>query len=261
MKRPTSKCKICGNNCEYFLTKKILGKYSIKYFKCKKCKFIQTEKPFWLKEAYSSAIIDSDTGILSRNSTLSKITALILIFLREKTSKVLDFAGGYGVMTRMLRDIGIDAYWIDKYAENIFAKSFMAKKKSYCVITAFEVFEHFENPNEEIKKIIDIYSPNTLIFSTMIHHGNPKVDWWYFAPEGGQHISLYSKESLKVIANSNNFHFSSNGRNIHIFSKKYFPSTLLYMISITWPLLSMILPVIYRSKTFFDRNTICKEKI
>ena len=31
------------------------------------CDFLQTEEPFWLKEAYESAIGITDTGIIKRN--------------------------------------------------------------------------------------------------------------------------------------------------------------------------------------------------
>jgi len=51
--------------------------------------YIETEKPrYWLKEAYSSAIIDADTGIIGRNSTLSKISAMIFLIFCDKRSKV-----------------------------------------------------------------------------------------------------------------------------------------------------------------------------
>lgn len=186
------KCLICGRTANYIFTKKILNKYKVKYYKCNKCNFIQTEKPYWLKEAYSNPIIDSDTGILSRNIMLSKITALIFLFFAEKESKVLDYAGGYGILTRLLRDIGINCFWLDKYSENVFAKNFeFSKKEQYDVITAFEFLEHAENPIKKVKRIFKIYKPKLFIFSTTIHNGNPSKNWWYFAPQGGQHVSFF----------------------------------------------------------------------
>ena len=147
------KCLICGSVSNYVFTKKILNKYEVNYYQCRKCDFIQTEKPYWLKEAYSNPIIDSDTGILSRNIVLSKITALTTLLFAKKDSLVLDYAGGYGLLTRLLRDIGVDSFWSDKYSENIFAKDFIIKKKNhYDVVTAFEFLEHLENPVKEIKK-------------------------------------------------------------------------------------------------------------
>jgi len=50
----------------------ILNKYTIDYFHCPNCGFLQTQEPFWLDEAYKDPINISDTGYLSRNIYLSK---------------------------------------------------------------------------------------------------------------------------------------------------------------------------------------------
>jgi hypothetical protein len=92
----------------------ILNKYDIKYYHCVNCGFLQTEESYWLNEAYDESINISDTGIMSRNIHLSKITTLILYFFFDKNNKFLDFAGGYGIFTRLMRDIGFDFYWSDK---------------------------------------------------------------------------------------------------------------------------------------------------
>lgn len=252
-------CKICLSKSEYIFSKKILGKYVIDYYRCTNCGLVQTEEPYWLKEAYSSAIIDSDTGIIYRNIALSRMTSILLLFL-GKNSKVIDYGGGYGLTTRMLRDVGIDCYWTDKYADNIFAKGFKAKKGSkHNVLTAFELFEHLEDPLKEIKQIIKAYKPKALIFSTMLHDGNPPKDWWYFATEGGQHITLYTKESLRIFAKKVGMKLSSNGKNIHVFSKKQIPTLIMMMISVLWPIISLFLPLFYKSKTFSDHLVFTKK--
>ena len=248
------KCSICKLPTKYYLTKLILKKYKVKYLKCTNCHFIEAEKPrYWLEEAYSSAIIDADTGIIGRNLILSKISSIIFLLFCNKKSKVLDYAGGYGITTRMLRDIGIDCYWKDKYAENIFAKGFEDNGKTkYDMITAFELFEHLGNPVEKITGVIKKYKPEVLFFTTMLHDGNPSNDWWYFANSGGQHISLYTKKSLKILAKKAGMKLSSNDRNIHILSKKRIPDFLVKIISVLWPAVPLISPLIYKSKTFSD---------
>jgi len=254
-------CKVCGSQVVFIFTKKLLERYLISYYQCLNCGLIQTEKPYWLKEAYSSPIIDSDTGVISRNIKLSKITALINLFFLGKKSKVLDYGGGYGLMTRMLRDIGIDAYWTDKYAGNIFARGFESQKgKTYDMVTAFELFEHLENPLSEIKSVIKKYKPKILLFSTMLHSGNPPKDWWYFATDGGQHIVLYTKKSLDIFAKNLGLKFSTNGWNVHIFSERKIPNLFLALISLLWPVSFFILPIFYRGKTFSDNMKISFSK-
>lgn len=254
-------CKVCSSKTIKIFQKRILIKYPVTYYSCTNCGLIQTEKPHWLKEAYSSAIIDSDTGILSRNAVLSKITAVICLLFVGKNSRVLDYGGGYGILTRMLRDIGVDCYWNDKYAKNLFARGFEGKSGvRYDVVTAFELFEHLENPIDEVGKILKKYKPKVLLFSTMLHNGNPPKDWWYFVPEGGQHITLYTKKSLDILAKKMKMKLSTNGRNIHIFSKKKIPSLAMKLISVLWPLASVFFPLFFISKTFDDRSNVVASK-
>ena len=57
-----------------------------------------------------------------------------------------NYAGGYGIFTRMMRDIGFDFYWLDKYADNLLTNGFEYNKKIHKkieAITSFESFEHF----------------------------------------------------------------------------------------------------------------------
>lgn len=252
MKIQTNACRVCSSKTKKVFSKKILGKYTVDYFQCKNCGLIQTEKPYWLKEAYSSAIINSDTGIIFRNNALSKMTSIFMLLLGRR-SKVIDYGGGYGLTTRMLRDIGIDCYWTDKYAQNIFAKGFEHKcKNKYDVVTAFELFEHLENPIKEVENITKTYKQKDIIFSTMLHNGKPQGDWWYFVPEGGQHITLYTKKSLEILAKKYGMKLSTNNRSIHIFSKKRIPTVVMNVVSIFWPTISSFTHIFYKSKTFSD---------
>lgn len=183
--------------------------------------FLQTEEPYWLKEAYSNPISIIDTGIMARNIGSGKITAVILYFLFIKFSKFLDFGGGYGIFTRLMRDIGFDFYWYDPSSTNLLARGFETKSKNYKyeLVTAFEVFEHFDGPIKEIENIMQF--SNNILFSTELLPSTltKPGEWWYYALESGQHISFYSYKTLRYIAQKYNMNISSNGRNIHILTK------------------------------------------
>jgi protein-arginine kinase activator protein McsA len=75
------KCKICNYKARNMFSAKILNKNNIKYYYCDHCGFLQTEEPYWLKEAYSNPISIIDAGIMARNITLSQITSGIICFL------------------------------------------------------------------------------------------------------------------------------------------------------------------------------------
>jgi len=215
------KCKICNNETHNIFTAKILNKYNVKYYYCGHCGFLQTEEPHWLKEAYSNPISIIDTGIMARNIGMSKITAVVLYFLFNKYGKFLDFAGGYGFLTRLMRDIGFDFYWHDPYSPNLVARGFESKSNSlkYELLTSFESFEHFVEPIQEFENMIK-FSDNILFSTELLSSTLPKPgEWWYYALESGQHISFYSYRTLKYIAQKHNMNLCSNGRGIHMFTK------------------------------------------
>jgi 2-polyprenyl-3-methyl-5-hydroxy-6-metoxy-1,4-benzoquinol methylase len=218
-------CKICGSNSTKIFSEKILNKHIIDYFQCNDCHFIQTEHPYWLSESYSSAIASTDIGLVSRNISLQNSTAWIIKNYFDYKAKFLDYAGGYGLFVRLMRDNGFDYYRQDIYCENHFAKYFDVSEVDETIkfelVTAFEVFEHLVNPMEEISKMFAF--SDSVVFSTELqpkNKMNSTDDWWYFAKETGQHVSFYTIKSLEVIATKLNCYFYSNNRNLHIFTKK-----------------------------------------
>lgn len=221
--RNKKSCPVCGSKMSsvFFLT--LLGKYKIEYFLCSGCGLLQTEKPYWLDEAYKSAIADIDTGIVNRNIINSKRLEPVLNRLFTKDAKYVDEAGGYGLLTRMLRDKGFDCYSYDKYCENIFAKDFVpAEGTQYNAVLAFEVFEHIENPGLFIQECFKKYSCKTIIFSTLVYENNiPGKDWWYYAPESGQHISFYTPKALTKLAETAGCKYYRITKNFHIITNIY----------------------------------------
>jgi hypothetical protein len=191
------KCKICKQKNESVFSGKILNKYNIKYYYCSNCGFLQTEEPYWLDEAYSESITVSDTGYMQRNINLSRKLTILLALFFDKNGKYLDYAGGYGVFVRLMRDIGFDFYWDDKYTTNLFAKGFEYKSKGRCeAVTTFESFEHFVNPLEEIEKLLSI-SKNIIFSTELLPNPIPKPeDWWYYGLDHGQHISPHLRETI-----------------------------------------------------------------
>ncbi len=216
-------CKICGSNSAKIFEKIILQKYPSGYYQCIHCDFIQTDETIWLKEAYTNAITSLDIGLASRNIKLREEISKIIDAYFPESKIYLDYAGGYGLFTRIMRDVGFDYYRQDDYCENIFANHFDitdTQFKHFDVVTAFEVLEHFNAPLEEIKKVLD-YS-DTVIFSTeIIPDSNFNVEnWWYIAPETGQHIAFYSKKSMQIIAEEFGRNYYCRNGKIHIFTTK-----------------------------------------
>lgn len=216
-------CKICGKESHFLFESLVLSKYPVSYYQCHSCKFIQTEKPYWLEEAYSSAIGNLDIGLLHRNNIFSNSIPGILDQFSIPQDSYIDYGGGYGVFVRIMRDKGYDFYLYDKYCENLFAQFFEfenAASQKFAALTAFEVFEHLAEPIDEITKMFEF--SDVIIFSTEIQPNitfSSDKDWWYFVPSGGQHIALYTVESLNHIASLLNCHLYTNRTNLHVLSK------------------------------------------
>lgn len=258
-------CKICQNQTQKLFTAKVLYKYDVDYFQCQTCGFGQTEKPFWLDEAYISSMNVSDTGVMYRCERMSKITTSLLFLFFNTKGKFLDYAGGFGVFTRQMRDIGFDFYWQDPYTKNEIARGFDGSlDDSYDVVTTFESFEHFDNSLEEIEKITKL--TETIILTTdLISKPAPAhSDWWYYASEHGQHISFYSKDSFKVIAKKFGMNYY-NAMNIHILTKKKFGffGTLFFKFRFAKHLLYLayfIFSPFIQSKALTDMNSFYSKK-
>ena len=216
------KCSVCSNTVEYLFDAKLLDKYDVKYFLCRNCCHIQTEKAYWLDEAYLNSITDNDAGIMGRNIDFANRVSPILWRGFGKNSTYLDWAGGYGIFVRLMRDIGFDFYWSDLYSDNLFAKGVEFNySDSVELITCFEVFEHLENPIEQIEKLLAL-SDNILISTELFDSKNiPQLNqWYYYGPGHGQHISFFSIETLRYIASKYDLNLISNDFNLHLLSKQ-----------------------------------------
>jgi Methyltransferase domain len=230
----SSTCPICHSKREVSFVAKILSKYNVEYLFCSECGLLQTETPYWLKEAYSSAISIADTGLANRNIRISRQLAVLLYFFFDREAQYLDVAGGYGILTRLMRDIGFDFYWHDEFCQNILAKGFERDKaiKFFEAITAFEVIEHVTNPVEFIDESLRESGASTIIFSTELFSGNPPLpnDWWYYTLNTGQHISFFQTKTLQTIANTLSLTLYSS-KDIHMLTTRSIEKRLLRILS------------------------------
>jgi Methyltransferase domain len=220
-------CKICNSDTHRLFSGKILLKYDVSYYRCQKCGFIQTEEPYWLEEAYQESISACDVGVAQRGLLWKSALKRIINSFFDSSAKFVDFGGGTGLLVRLMRDLGFDFYRYDVYGENAFARGFdvvdiQDNNTKFELMTAFEVFEHLENPLPEIERMFCL--SDSILFSTLLSpldltKLNPQ-DWGYFSPETGQHIAFYTSESLKEIALKFGCNLYSDGEDVHLLTFK-----------------------------------------
>jgi hypothetical protein len=216
-------CKICGAASAPFGSARVLGRYDVQYYQCPACRFVQTETPYWLDEAYGTPLIAADTGAVDRNLHLAAISQTVIQHFFDEEATFLDYGGGYGLFVRLMRDRGFDFRWYDRYARNLHAIGFDASPNddAFQLVTAFEVLEHLVDPGRELPMMLPPSAAALLCTTRLLPAANPKPgDWWYYAPSGGQHVSLYSLDSLRVLAGRMSCYLASDGVALHLFSRR-----------------------------------------
>jgi len=252
-------CRICSFSAPEVFSSNLLNKYTVKYFQCSKCGYVQTENPHWLEEAYKTSINDSDTGMLMRSLWHRNIASTLIYSLFDKKGRFLDFGGGYGVFVRLMRDVGFDFYWQDKHTDNLFAKGFELTEitnKKIELITCFEAFEHFIAPTKELEKLLKT-SRNILLSTEFIPEPLPHPDqWWYYGAEHGQHIGFYQKDTFEYLADKFNLYFYTNGQNIHLLTEKRLPPSAFKWMSKFSKFITPLLKTRIKSLTWEDSEKI-----
>lgn len=254
-------CPICKGNLRPAFTAQVLHKYTAEYECCSECGFLCVRGPHWLEEAYSSAITQADTGLVMRNISLaSKVAAVLYGVLGERgEGRYLDAAGGYGMLTRLMRDFGFDFYWADKYCPNLMARGFdYSPSIGPCrAVTAMEVMEHLTDPVSFVDEALRSVQADTLLFSTELYAGDPPrpEDWWYYSLPTGQHIGFFQRRTLEILGQRLGLHLTSaNG--LHALSRQPLNARLLALTTNTY-LSHLVSPLIRRrigSRTLEDHH-------
>jgi hypothetical protein len=214
-------CPVCDSIMSPFAPGRVLRKYDVTYVRCPRCALITLPEPFWLDEAYEKAIADGDVGLLRRCRVLSTLTAAVVRAEGLRDGVFLDWAGGYGTLTRMMRDKGLEFFHWDPYADNLFAQGLALDPKGqrFDLVTAFEVVEHLKDPVVELAECAEI--TDRLLFTTELQPEGlrPGDEWWYFAPESGQHIAFHTPTSLRLLGERLGYRVTSNGDQYHLFHR------------------------------------------
>jgi len=259
-------CNICDGEMSLKFRARIMSRYDIAYYLCAACGYLCTEKPYWLAEAYSDSIPASDTGILARNRDVAKRLAALLYFVlgHRGQARWLDVAGGYGILTRLMRDYGFDFYWSDLYSKNVFARGFeLSPGETFDGITAIEAIEHSEDPKTFVSDALRLSSTKTFVFTTEIYSGAPPnpEEWWYYALNTGQHVAFFQERTLRTLAEGFGLQYARS-KNLHIFSQRPVPSLALSVLTgRTATLVELTLRRLLKSRVVPDHEWLARQRV
>lgn len=214
-------CRICGQPGTLLFEAPVLGRFTARYYRCARCGFVQVGSLTWLDEAYRETITREDTMILERNINARR--NLVILFSRllsfAPADQFLDYAGGTGLLVRLMRDAGYDFRWQDPFTPNLFARGFEAQPGAdYSAVTCIEGLEHFTAPLEELARMFAM--SDTLLCTTCLLPRQPLTsDWPYLGRGHGQHIGFFAAETLAWVAS----HFGARyheALGIHILTRR-----------------------------------------
>ncbi|MBN8279666.1 MAG: class I SAM-dependent methyltransferase [Gammaproteobacteria bacterium] len=149
-----------------------------------------------------------------------------------RPARHLDYGGGAGRMSELLRAAGWDSACYDPFFDG--DKS-AEPAGTYSLITCFEVFEHVTDPRALAATLDRLLAPDGLMLvSTLVSDGNlapgRPLTWWYAAPRNG-HVSLYARTSLDRLATRQGWRFASFSPESHVFWRGEFPAFARHLLA------------------------------
>lgn len=184
-------CPLCTTQLEF--------KVDAFYFECSTCFALVKDVKFYISNEEEKIRYESHNNnvedVRYQNFT-SPITNKILELFKP-TDLGLDYGCGTGpVITKMLQEKNYQIQLYDPY----FYPSLDYLNYAYDYIFSCEVFEHFSNPNAEIKKLISLLKPNgLLLIMTHLYDGKIPFENWYYRKDP-THIFIYTQKTMKYIA-------------------------------------------------------------
>ena len=217
----TPQCPICESPCAYLDTvdfnKSCTGcngqprGVDVAYYLCANCRFCfapmfqQWDKRAFIERIYNAEYVDFDPEYISARPLRNAKNLLDIFESYDMTGiEHLDFGSGNGLLSQTLEAAGWDSSSFDPLID------VRMPHKTFNLITAFEVFEHVPDVHTLMRSLTTLLHPDgAILFTTAVHnaseveHGVP-LTWWYASPRNG-HISLFSTESLRLLALANGF--------------------------------------------------------
>ena len=206
-----STCPVCNRTAAPITSICIFGE-ARPLHQCQFCDAAFYPEPNWLEQAYSKAISSMDTGIAERCLDLANVLTAFLWGHRSDT--FLDFGGGIGLLSRIMRDRGFDFHTSDPMAEYRLPQPDCTADVP-AMVSLIEVLEHLVDPLAELRVILE-QAPTVFISTHLIPSDGLTPDWYYLQPETGQHIFFCSTTTLEQIASDLKVSVTSNGHNLHV---------------------------------------------
>jgi SAM-dependent methyltransferase len=204
-------CKICGGpaplfgvvdfhqSCEQVRGVQFrLSGLPIYYRRCGNCNFLFTDAfDDWTVEQFKTHIYNEEYKLVDPDYSDFRP--------RENARAVVLLWGPLRIATAVTYDP-----MVSQYAERPGGK--------FDLVTSFETLEHLPDPLAGIRSIVELAAdPGLVLFSTLLQPADfdrQRLSWWYVGPRNG-HVSLFSRQALKIAWERYGYRVASLGDNVH----------------------------------------------
>ena len=213
------RCMICGSFSKSLLVLERHPQPKIEVQQCDECSFTFVLDPHWLEGSFREKLNRFDVGSADRSLMIAAFVRSLVRRRSLSTTSVLDFGGGDGLSTRVLRDHGVDCRWEDPFCEPVFCVGPSSDDvRHFDLAFMGEVALHLVDPMPVFRGLLQ--RSGRVLFTAVVPPAHIETDWWYLMPETGQHVAFFPIRTLRHMAKSMSAHLLTDGRFFHQFSTK-----------------------------------------
>lgn len=217
-----AECPICNSPANMLFSVMVQGENRSELNSCSICEFAFYPDQNWISKSFSDELNSLDVGATDRTIIAADYLSVVLKSQKLSHGMFLDYGGGYGLLSRIMRDRGFNFENFDPYTRQIFPTSGQQSdsplEQKYDAVTLIEVTLHFEDPVKEFKKLLEM--SDIVLFTAVLTDEKLDSDWWYLSLETGQHIALFSKKTLSALAEKLDVKLTTDGKFFHIFHRE-----------------------------------------
>lgn len=223
-------CPICRAQANSAFTVCIRNGQNEPLFRCSNCSFYFFTEPDELAQSFSEELNELDLGSVARCHFVADF--MTAVFPRRRSGyTALDWGGGDGLLTRLLRERGINCLWYDPFVKPRFVGAAIYEPSSRVDVTVVsEVFLHLTDPVSVLRLLLS--QSEVVIMTAVVPPKKLTAQWWYLMPETGQHVSFYPPPALEALATQTGSRLYTDGRFFHVFSRRKLSFTTRMLIKI-----------------------------